>query len=107
MGYPGKTDPARELFVTGIACLAHGLCQHNEVVRCCVAHAGNDHRLGAQEAPPAIISLYPGTGFEAHVDAIIGGAPLLGYKAEKKIASTGAAASMGAPCGVEDRNRTA
>eukprot|EP00928_Gymnodinium_smaydae_P012993 TRINITY_DN1474_c0_g1_i13.p1 TRINITY_DN1474_c0_g1~~TRINITY_DN1474_c0_g1_i13.p1 ORF type:complete len:669 (+),score=173.15 TRINITY_DN1474_c0_g1_i13:62-2008(+) len=105
--YPGKTDPARELFVIGIACLAHGLYQHNEVVRCCVAHAGNDHRLGAQEAPPAIISLYPGTGFEAHVDSIIAGGPLLGYKAEKSTAKPKASAAMPAVCGVEDRNRTA
>jgi len=105
--YPGKTDPARELFVTGIACLAYGLSQHNEVVRCAVAHAGNDHRLGAQEAPPAIISLYPGTGFEAHVDAIIAGGPLLGYKAEKSTADPKATSAMPAVCGVEDRNRTA
>jgi len=105
--YPGKTDPARELFVTGIACLAYGLHQHNELVRCAVAHAGNDHRLGAQEAPPAIISLYPGTGFEAHVDSIIAGGPVLGYKAEKATADPKATAAMPAPCGVEDRNRTA
>jgi len=105
--YPGKTDPARELFVTGIAALSYGLMQYNSMVRCAVAHAGNDHRLGAQEAPPAIISLYPGTGFEAHVDTIIGGGPLLGYKAEKKTADPKASAAMGAPCGVEDRNRTA
>jgi len=105
--YPGKTDDARKLFVTGIACLAYGLKQHNELVRCAVAHAGNDHRLGAQEAPPAIISLYPGTGFEAHIDAIINGGDLLGYKAEKKLADPKSTATMGAPCGVEDRNRTA
>jgi len=105
--YPGKTDDARKLFVTGIACLSYGLKQHNELVRCAVAHAGNDHRLGAQEAPPAIISLAPGTGFEAHVDAIIKGGELLGYKAEKKLADPKAKAAMGAPCGVEDRNRTA
>jgi len=105
--YPGKTDPARELFVIGNACLAYGLMQHNDLVRCAVAHAGNDHRLGAQEAPPAIISLYPGTGFEAHVDSIIAGGPLLGYLAEKKTADTKASAAMPAPCGVEDRNRTA
>merc|ERR1711933_128283 len=105
--YPGKTDEARQLFVIGIACLAYGLCQHNEVVRCCVASAGNDHRLGAQEAPPAIISLYPGTGFEAHVDAIIAGGPILGYKAEKGAADPKAAAAMPAVCGVEDRNRMA
>merc|ERR1719343_1858868 len=105
--YPGKNDEARLLFTTGIACLATGLMQHNEVVRCSVAHAGNDHRLGAQEAPPAIISLYPGTGFEAHVDAIIASGPLLGYKAEKSTADPKAKASMPAVCGVEDRNRTA
>lgn len=105
--YPGKTDDARKLFVTGIACLAYGLKQHNQLVRCAVAHAGNDHRLGAQEAPPAIISLYPGTGFEKHVDSIIDGGELLGYKAEKSVADPKAKAAMGAPCGVEDRNRTA
>merc|ERR1719460_1097335 len=105
--YPGKTEEARTIFTTGLACLSHGIMQHNEMLRCSVAHAGNDHRLGAQEAPPAIISLYPGTGFEAHVDAIIAGGPLLGYKAEKKTADTKATAAMGAPCGVEDRNRTA
>merc|ERR1712146_595773 len=58
-------------------------------------------------APPAIISLYPGTGFEAHVDSIIAGGPLLGYKAEKGAADPKAAAAMPAVCGVEDRNRTA
>jgi len=105
--YPGKTDEARTLFVAAIACLAHGLKKHNELVRCAVAHAGNDHRLGAQEAPPAIISLYPGTGFEAHVDGIIAGGELLGYKAEKKLQSTGCAASMAVEANCEDRNRTA
>lgn len=81
--------------------------QHNDLVRCAVATAGNEHRLGAQEAPPAIVSLGPGTGFEAHVDAVIGGAPLLGYNPEKKTADTKATAAMAAPCGVEDRNRSA
>jgi len=105
--YPGKTDEARLVFVTAIACLAYGLCQHNELVRCAVAHAGNDHRLGAQEAPPAIISLYPGTGFEAHVDAIIKGGQLLGYQAERKLQSTGCTAAMPVEANAEDRNRTA
>ena len=106
--YPGKTDEAKKLFTTGVACLAYGLAQHNELVRCSVAHAGNDHRLGAQEAPPAIISLYPGTGFEEHVDAMIAGtADLCGYKAEKKLASPGCTAAAPVETNVEDRNRTA
>merc|ERR1719253_2353507 len=105
--YPGKTQDGATLFVTAIACLAYGLAQYNEMVRCAVAHAGNDHRLGAQEAPPAIISLYPGTGFEAHVNSIVAGGDLLGYKAEKKQQSSGSAAAMGIEANVEDRNRTA
>merc|ERR1712217_752272 len=99
--YPGKTDSARELFVTGIACLAYGLKQHNELVRCAVAHAGNDHRLGAQEAPPAIISLYPGPGFESYIDAVIAGGPLTGYSNEKKVVDPKSRCTMGVPAGVE------
>merc|ERR1711998_673706 len=103
----GKDDDERLCFVAGIAALAYGLNQYNELVRVSVAHAGNDHRLGAQEAPPAIISLYPGTGFEDHVKSIVAGGELLGYKAEKKLQSSGSAAAMGIEANVEDRNRTA
>ena len=72
--YPKTYGDERDtIYTTALACLAHGLLEYNELVRCSVAHAGNDHRLGAQEAPPAIISLYPGTGFEEHVDRLIGG----------------------------------
>eukprot|EP00931_Biecheleriopsis_adriatica_P039944 TRINITY_DN2284_c0_g1_i1.p1 TRINITY_DN2284_c0_g1~~TRINITY_DN2284_c0_g1_i1.p1 ORF type:complete len:701 (-),score=151.51 TRINITY_DN2284_c0_g1_i1:74-2176(-) len=105
--YPGKTEEATKLFVSAIACLSYGLAQYNELVRCSVAHAGNDHRLGAQEAPPAIISLYPGTGFESYVEKIIAGAELTGYKAEKKKQQTGCSSAMDIEANVEDRNRTA
>lgn len=105
--YPGKTEEGAKLFVTGIACLSYGLAQYNELERCTVASAGNDHRLGAQEAPPAIISLYPGQGFEKYVDEVINGAELTGYKAEKKKQPTGASQPMAVEANVEDRNRTA
>lgn len=105
--YPGKNADQLELFATMVACLAFGLKQHNELVRCCVAHAGNDFRLGAQEAPPAIISLYPGVGFEAHVDAIIAGGELAGYNSEKKKVDPNSRNTMSVPAGAEDRNRTA
>merc|ERR1712232_1503925 len=105
--HPGKDDDERRCFVTGIAALAYGLMEYNELVRVAVAHAGNDHRLGAQEAPPAIISLYPGTGFEAHVDNVINGGSLSEFKAEKKKQKTGCKASMDVESNVEDRNRTA
>merc|ERR1719203_1150852 len=105
--YPGKTDEARTIYTAALACLSHGIMQYNEMLRCAVAHAGNDHRLGAQEAPPAIISLCPGAGFEAHVDAVIAGGPLNEFKAEKKLQPTGCKASMAVESNVEDRNRTA
>merc|ERR1712232_877202 len=105
--YPGKTDNERLCFVTGIAALAYGLKEYNELVRASVAHAGNDHRLGAQEAPPAIISLYPGTGFEAHVDNVIAGGGLLDYKPNKQKANPGCSAAEPIETNVEDRNRTA
>jgi len=105
--YPGKSGDARTIYTAALACLAHGIYQNNEMLRCAVAHAGNDHRLGAQEAPPAIISLYPGTGFEAHVDAVIAGGPLDSFTAEKKKQPTGCKASMDVEANVEDRNRTA
>merc|ERR1712130_78726 len=101
--YPGKTEESRTIYTAALACLSHGILQYNEMMRCAVAHAGNDHRLGAQEAPPAIISLYPGTGFEAHVDNVIQGGELSVFKAEKKKQKTGCKASMD----VEARNRTA
>jgi len=105
--HPGKTDSSLELYVAAIACLAFGLKQHNELLRCVVAHAGNDHRLGAQEAPPAIISLGLGQGFEAHVDNIIKGAALTGFDVKRKVANPQSRNTMEIPTGMEDRNRTA
>jgi len=105
--YPGKDDDERLCFVAGIAALAYGLKTYNELVRVSVAHAGNDHRLGAQEAPPAIISLYPGTGFEAHVDNIIKGSDLLDYKPNKQKANPACNSTEAVDTNVEDRNRTA
>eukprot|EP00931_Biecheleriopsis_adriatica_P000250 TRINITY_DN10026_c0_g2_i1.p1 TRINITY_DN10026_c0_g2~~TRINITY_DN10026_c0_g2_i1.p1 ORF type:complete len:731 (-),score=159.31 TRINITY_DN10026_c0_g2_i1:102-2294(-) len=105
--HPGKDDESRLCFVAGIAALAYGLHQYNELVRVSVAHAGNDHRLGAQEAPPAIISLYPGTGFESHVDNIINGGDLLSYQPNAQKASPGCLSAEAIDTNVEDRNRTA
>ena len=55
---------------------------HADVLRCAVTGAGNDHRLGAQEAPPAIISLYTGELMEEHIRNIVKGGPLFGYLTE-------------------------
>merc|ERR550537_1907129 len=105
--YPGKTEEARTIYTAALACLAYGLKQHNELVRSCVASAGNDFRLGAQEAPPAIISLYPGAKFEEHVDAIIAGGALTGFSSDRVTVDPKSRNTMDVPGGAEDRNRTA
>eukprot|EP00656_Telonema_subtile_P002451 TRINITY_DN11089_c0_g1_i1.p1 TRINITY_DN11089_c0_g1~~TRINITY_DN11089_c0_g1_i1.p1 ORF type:complete len:429 (-),score=117.13 TRINITY_DN11089_c0_g1_i1:113-1399(-) len=105
--HPGKDPKTHELFITGVACLTAGLCDHNELVRCSVAGAGNDYRLGAQEAPPAIMSLYPGCGVMEHVEAILAGGPLDGYEAKKALADVETRFAMAAETNAEDRNRTA
>merc|ERR1719247_2191875 len=104
---PGKTDDSLEIYCAGIACLAYGLKNHNELVRSCVASAGNDFRLGAQEAPPAIISLYPGAKFGEHVDAIIAGGSLTGFSTDRQMVDPRSRNTMDVPGGAEDRNRTA
>ena len=105
--HPGKTEKQSALFSTALACLTYALNQHNVVIRNSVAHAGNDHRLGAQEAPPAIISLYPGTTFEAKVADIVAGGGLSGYFSGGTMLDARCANLNEIERGLEDRNRTA
>ena len=67
---PGK-DPANNLlFLTTMTAVIKGVHKHSDLLRLSVASAGNDHRLGANEAPPAIISVYLGDQIKAIFDAI-------------------------------------
>jgi glutamine synthetase len=104
---PGSNEKQNELFMAAVACFAYGLNQHNSVARQSIATAGNDHRLGAQEAPPAIVSLYTGQAMEAHIKSIIAGGPITGYQFGGKDIDTGCSLLNDLKAGVEDRNRTA
>ena len=68
---PGKTPSQNAQFLLFLAAFVKGADEYQELLRCSVAFAGNDHRLGAQEAPPAIISIFLGDELEAIVDSII------------------------------------
>ena len=105
--HPGKTEKQSTLFAAALAALTYALNQHNVVIRNSVANAGNDHRLGAQEAPPAIISLYPGTTFEAKIKEIIAGGELHGYYAGGSLLDAKCDNLQAIEAGREDRNRTA
>ncbi len=58
---PGNTPHENRLFLTLLACIVKGIDTHADLLRASISKAGNDHRLGANEAPPAIISIFLGT----------------------------------------------
>ena len=57
---PGNDPHQNAIFLTVLSAIIRAIDLHSDLLRCTVAGAGNDHRLGANEAPPAIISIYLG-----------------------------------------------
>ena len=67
---PGKTPADNIQFLIFLAAIIEAVDEYADLLRLSVASAGNDHRLGANEAPPAIISIFLGSELEAVVDSI-------------------------------------
>lgn len=70
---PGKNPSENLLFLATVAAVIKAVHEHSDLLRLSVATAGNDHRLGANEAPPAIISIYLGDQLSAIFDALEAG----------------------------------
>ncbi|MGN0557951.1 MAG: glutamine synthetase III [Acutalibacteraceae bacterium] len=70
---PGKAPAENTQFLVFLAAIVKAVDEYQDLLRVSVASAGNDHRLGANEAPPAIISMFLGDDLGAVVDAIISG----------------------------------
>lgn len=70
---PGKDPYNNTQFLVMLAAVVKGVDEYQELLRISVASAGNDHRLGANEAPPAIISIFLGDELTDIVDAIVEG----------------------------------
>lgn len=68
---PGKRPHENQLFLLTLACVLASVDTHSDLLRLSAANVGNDHRLGADEAPPAIISCFLGTQLEDIVAQII------------------------------------
>ena len=101
---PGKTPSQNAAFLLFLAAFVKGVDEYQELLRCSVAFAGNDHRLGAQEAPPAIISVFLGAELEGIVDAIVEDR---GYsELEKRSLRIGVDVLPSIPQDTTDRNRT-
>ena len=101
---PGKNPENNLQFQLFLAAVVKAVHEYQDLLRITVASAGNDHRLGANEAPPAIISMYLGDDLGAMVDSIINGGE---YKsALKKEMLTGVDVLPDFKKDTSDRNRT-
>ncbi len=70
---PGLKPIENEQFLISLAAVIKAVDEYAEILRLSVASAGNDHRLGANEAPPAIISMFVGKELQAIIESIISG----------------------------------
>ena len=70
---PGSTPSQNARFLLFLAAFVKGVDEYQDFLRTTVATAGNDHRLGAQEAPPAVLSIFLGDELNAVVESIIQG----------------------------------
>ena len=68
---PGSTPSQNARFLLFLAAFIKGVDEYQDFLRTTVATAGNDHRLGAQEAPPAVLSIFLGDELNAVVESII------------------------------------
>ena len=101
---PGSTPSQNARFLLFLAAFIKGVDEYQDILRATVAFAGNDHRLGAQEAPPAVISIFLGDELNAVVESIINGTPY--QEAGKRTLEIGVDVLPAIPQDNTDRNRT-
>ena len=101
---PGKTPRQNAQFLVFLAAFIQGVDEYQDFLRCTIASAGNDHRLGANEAPPAIVSIFLGDELTAVVNSIINGTNYT--EPEKSLMRIGVDVLPSIPKDTTDRNRT-
>ena len=101
---PGNSPESNTLFKLVLAAVVKAVDDYQGILRGSVASAANDHRLGADEAPPAIISVYLGDQLGALVDSIVNGENYVSGKQPE--CSIGVPESPIFPKDATDRNRT-
>lgn len=101
---PGETPYENAQFLLFLCAVIQAVDDYQDMLRISVASAGNDHRLGANEAPPAIMSIFVGTELENILTAIENEEPY-GSK-EKELIKVGVHALPKFPKDTTDRNRT-
>jgi glutamine synthetase len=101
---PGSTPHDNLKFVVFLTAVIRAVDTYQDLLRAGVATPGNDHRLGANEAPPAILSIYLGVELEEVVRALIDGTPPRSRAGEKL--RLGVSSLPPLPRDTTDRNRT-
>lgn len=102
---PGVTPHENVQFLLVLSCILAAVDIHADLLRLSAADVGNDHRLGADEAPPAIISVFLGTQLEDVVEQLIGTGYATNSKRGKNL-KTGVTTLPDLDADVTDRNRT-
>ncbi len=102
---PGKSPEQNMRFMVMLAAVMRAVDTHADLLRTTIAHAGNDHRLGANEAPPAILSIYLGEQLTDVVDALIAGTKG-GSERKRDTMRLGVSVLPPLPRDATDRNRT-
>ena len=100
---PGKDPASNRQFLLFLTAVIKAVDEYQDLLRISVASAGNDHRLGANEAPPAILSVFVGDELGALLDAIQSGRD---YASADTVKMAGASVLPPIPKDTTDRNRT-
>ena len=104
---PGKTPISNAQFLLFLTAVIKAVDEYQDLLRISVASAGNDHRLGANEAPPAIVSMYVGDDLDAVIESLVSGKDCEGCEDSAKTPlSVGASVLPPIPLDNSDRNRT-
>ena len=101
---PGKTPSENLQFLTFLVAVIEAVDRYPELLRCTVASAGNDHRLGANEAPPAIVSIFLGDQLTPALKSLETGKPV--EEAKDLVMDLGVDAVPNFIVDATDRNRT-
>ena len=101
---PGETPAENAQFLLFLCAVIQAVDDYQDMMRLCVASAGNDHRLGAAEAPPAIVSIFLGEELQAILAAIENDTPY--GSREKELFKVGVHVMPKFPKDTTDRNRT-
>jgi glutamine synthetase len=103
---PGTTPHENFRFLAVLSCILDALHRNQVSLRAAIASHGNDHRLGANEAPPAIISAFLGTALTQIIETLEKGGDLSKLSAEKALIEFGLNRLPKLPKDNTDRNRT-